>query len=76
VPANASLSAKPIKKTGAQGKARPSLKDFSVSGPSRQHGQVLGQMRQGGVGVHMQGPGNFLDMLRGQRAFQLIRADR
>jgi hypothetical protein len=31
---------------------------------ARQHGQMLGQMGQGAVGVHVQGAGDFLDMFR------------
>ena len=70
MPGQPAIRGKPIKKTGAQGKVRARSRDFNGSSlVSRQHGQVLGQMRQGGVGVHMQGARDLLDMLRRQRAF-------
>jgi hypothetical protein len=68
---------KPIKKSGAQGKVRARSQNVNGSSLfSRQHGQMLGQMCQGRIGVHVESLSDFLDMFRGQRALQLIHADR
>jgi hypothetical protein len=57
----------PYKENGRARQSAPLPRLFSRSGLiCRQHRQILGQMGQGAVGIHMQGIGNFLDMLRRQ----------